>query len=182
MHLTVNFASQKRHRERFFKRLLSLVILLLGGVLVLQIVQFSAHYRLEGQYRRHLAELERQLQGDSLKPVDGDRLAALKSDYDQARKLLNRDAFRWTRLFDQIESVLPDGISLRGFNPDYDKNVLILNGISRDLGSLQSLLDNLHAEDFRDAFLLQQSEVGLNDNRGRKKTALSFSIHLTGVF
>jgi len=182
MQLTVNFASQKRYRERFYKRVLALVILGLGIILALQVRQYVAGYQLERQYQQHLSELEKQLQGDSLKQGNGDQLAALQRDYNQARKLLKQDAFRWTLLFDRIEAILPPGISLRGFNPDYDKNVLVLTGVARDLGSLQRLLDNLHAESFKDAFLLQQSEVKLKDSRGIERTALSFSINLTGVF
>ncbi len=82
-----------------------------------------------------------------------EELGKQRQTYHQAEASLQRDAFRWTGLFDRMEKLLPDGVSLRSFNPDYAKNSLSILGVARTLTQLQTLLDNLQNAQFQQMYL-----------------------------
>ncbi len=112
-------------------------------------------------------------------PVD---LSAAYQEYDSARELLLRDSFRWTELFDRMEGLLPEGIGLSSFQPEYQTDSLRIDGVARDLQHLQALLDNLLTGEFSQVYLRQQSRTAIRDAGGGSRSALNFSIELTGVF
>ncbi len=182
MQLTINLASRRYLNRRLFQLIFWVLVLLLSGIITWQISSFLAARQQEQEYRSHLQALQEQLTGKRPEQQSAVGLAQQQAAYDRAAILLQQDAFRWTLLFDRMEQLLPTGISLRSFNPDYEKNALVLTGVARDLSRLQALLDNLHGADFQHAYLITQGEVQVNDGRGGKRTALSFSINLAGVF
>lgn len=182
MKLTVNLASRRHLNRKLLNLTFSLFILLLFFVVLLQGKAFIDDYKLAKTYQSHLAALQQDLLGKRPEKVDPKEMAAQRQDYNRAEKLLQRDAFRWTALFDRMEILLPDGVSLKSFQPDYEKNSLAINGIARSLKNLQALLDELHTANFQQVYLKSQGEVSVDDGRGGKTIALNFSISLTGVF
>lgn len=182
MKLSINLASRRHVNQKSLNLIFSVVILLLLCVLLLQGTAYLKDRQLAMTYQAHLDALQGQLQGHLPERLDPKAIAERRKAYEQAQTLLQRDAFRWTALFDRVESLLPKGVSLRSFQPDYVKNSLMINGVARDLGRLQELLDHLQMENFQQVYLQNQGEVDVDDGRGGKKTALSFSISLAGVF
>ena len=182
MKLTINLASRRHLNQKMLNMTYSLFIFLLLLVLLIQGKTFFDDYRLAKTYYSHLDALQVDLQGKLPERADPKEQAEQRQTYNQAKELLQRDSFRWTELFDRMERVLPDGVSLKSFNPDYEKNSLAINGTARSLKNLQILLDRIHAESFQRVYLQRQGEVLVDDGRGGKITALSFSIRLSGVF
>lgn len=182
MKLTINLASRRHLNQKMLNMTYSLFILLLLFTLLIQGKSFLDDYRLAKTYQSHLAALQVDLQGKLPERTDPKELAEQRQTYNHAKELLQRDSFRWTELFDRMERILPDGVSLKSFNPDYEKNSLAINGTARSLENLQILLDQIHAENFQQVYLKRQGEVLVDDGRGAKITALSFSISLSGVF
>jgi type IV pilus assembly protein PilN len=182
MKLSINLASQRHINQRALRVILSGIILLLLIVLALQGNAYLKTRQLAQQHQSHIDSLQEQLRGKLPKRLTAEDLAEQRQTYDQAAILLQRDAFRWTALFDRMERLLPEGVSLRSFNPDYNKNSLLITGAARNLHNLQALLDNIQAEQFHQVYLKNQGEVDVDDGRGGKRTALSFSISVEGVF
>ena len=182
MKLSINLASRRHVNQRSLSLIFTVVILLLLGVLLLQGKVYLRDRQLAMTYQAHLDELQGQLQGKLPERLDPNDIAEQRKAYAQAQTFLQRDAFRWTALFDRMEQLLPDGISLTTFLPDYDKNSLAINGLARDLESLQAFLDQLQTNQFQQVYLQNQGEVSIEDGRSGKMTALSFSINLAGVF
>ena len=182
MKLSINLASRHYFNQQALKMIFSAVIVLLLCVLAVQGKVYLDNYQLTLQYQEHLDSLQEQLHGKLPKRLTPEELSEQRQAYEQAEILLQRDAFRWTALFDRMENLLPDGVSLRSFNPDYGKNSLLINGVARNLKSLQNLLDNLQADQFEQVYLKNQREVEVDDGRGGKRTALGFSVSLGGVF
>ena len=180
MKLSINLASRRHLNQRAIKSSFLALIVFLALVLTWQGNTYLQNHRLAGEYRAHLSELQEQLRGKLPKRMTAEELAEQRLAYDRAADLLAQDSFRWTVLFDRMERILPDGISLRSFRPDHQKNTIALNGLARDLGSLQALLDRLEEERFSQVYLRQQGTVDVDDGRGGKRPALSFSISLTG--
>lgn len=182
MKLSINLASRRYFNQPVLKLILSSIILLLVLTLMLQGNAYLQNRQESLQYQAHLDSLQTQLRGKLPQRLTPDELAEQRQAYQQAKLLLQRDAFRWTVLFDRIEELLPDGISLRSFNPDYGKNSLLISGVAKDLKKLQELLNNLQSAKIDRVYLERQGEVEVDNGRGGKKKALSFSFRLEGVF
>jgi type IV pilus assembly protein PilN len=182
MKISINLASQRYLNQPALKLMLSGIMLLLFVVLALQGNAYLKNRQLSMQHQAHLETLQEQLRGKLPERLTAEELAAQRQTYQRAEALLQRDAFRWTELFDRMEKLLPDGVSLRSFNPDYAKNSLSILGVAKTLAQLQALLDNLQAAQFQQVYLENQGEVDVDNGRGGKRKALSFSIRLEGVF
>ena len=182
MKLSINLASQRHINRHALRMILFGVILLLLIVLAMQGNTYLKNRQLAQQHQTHLDSLQEQLRGKLPKRLTPEELAEQRQTYNQAEILLQRDSFRWTALFDRMESLLPEGVSLRSLNPDYNKNSLLINGVARNLTNLQQLLDHLQAAQLKQVYLNNQGEVEVDDGRGGKRTALSFSISVEGVF
>ena len=182
MKLSINLASRSHLNKRVVSLVLICIITLLICLLALQGNTYLKDRQLAATYQSHLDELQDQLRGKLPERLSPKEISVQQQSYKQAEALLNRDAFRWTALFDRMETLLPEGVSLRSFSPDYEKSSLALNGVAKDLKSLQALLDNLELGKFTQIYLNSQGEVAVDDGRGGKRDALSFSISLGGVF
>ena len=182
MKLLINLASYRHFNQRAVKLTISSLMVVLLLVLAVEGNTYLKSRQLARQYQTHLDSLQVQLRGKKPERLSSEELAEQQQAYCRAEILMQRDAFRWTALFDRIESLLPDGVSLRSFNPDYSKNSLLITGAARSLQNLQALLDNIQAEQFHQVYLKNQGEVDVDDGRGGKRAALSFSISVEGVF
>ena len=182
MKLLINLASRCYLNQRALNLALSATIMLLVVVLLLQLNGYLEDRRQAATYESHLRELQQQLQGEQPQRLDPAELESRQQTYRQAQRLLERDGFQWTALLSQMEELLPEGISLRRFQPDYGGRSLALSGVARNLVSLQQLLSNLQTADFSSVYLTRQNRVSISDRSGAQRDALSFTIALEGVF
>lgn len=182
MKLTLNLASRRYVNERALKwacLFLSFVLLLL---LMVQAQTYLQSREQALKYKTTIEKLEQQLRGKVPKRFTKEQIVAQQHDFSQAENLLRKDAFRWTALFDRLEDLLPENVSIRSFSPNYKEGSLVISGVAKNLIDLQDLLDNLHADSFQQVFLRSQNQIEVVDYQEQKKTALAFSILLEGVF
>lgn len=182
MKLSINLASRHYVNQRAMYLIFVVLFLVLVTILAFQSNSYLKGYQLSQTYQSHLDELQSQLQGKQPERIDPKAVAERQQSYDQARRLIKRDSFRWTALFDRMEAILPAGVSLLSFNPDYEKKSLQINGLAKNLKSLQALLDNLEAEKFDPVYLNNQGQTNVDDGRGGKRVALTFAVSLGRVF
>jgi len=182
MKLSLNLSSRRYVNQHALKQLYLLLCLLLIMLLIFQIKSYLQSRGEIAKVEQNLRELQQQHGRAPAERLTDEQIKMQQQEYSQARDWLQRDAFRWTALFDRLEKRLPDGVSIRSFNPDYKQKSLMLTGVARKLSDLQALLDNLHTDDFQQVFLQSQSRVDVSDGSGGKKKALSFSLKLEGVF
>jgi type IV pilus assembly protein PilN len=181
MKLNLNLVGRHHVLTRRIRPCLKISLLLLLVLSAYQGHQLIVLYGQIGTHQAAVTELQREL-GMFPAPVDPIDLTAAYQEYDRARELLLRDSFRWTELFDRMEGLLPEGIGLRSFQPDYRADSLRIDGVARDLQHLQALLDNLLQAEFSQVYLRQQSRSAISDGSGGSRYALNFSIELMGVF
>ena len=185
MKVTLNLASRRYVNRRALNQLGILIVLLLLILLTVQVRGYLLRQKHVQNYEKNLAEMRQeylQLQGKNVQSLSPDQLEEQQREYNQAQTLLQRDAFRWTVLFDRLERLLPAGVSINSFNPDYKTKNLELSGIARSLADLQRLLNNLHKDSFTQVFLTSQTQIKISDGQGGELPALSFSLTLEGVF
>lgn len=182
MKLTLNLASRtylNRRALRFVYGVVALLLLLLLGALV---YGYLRDYRQLGQVEQWLVELETRGEIESAPkrpPLSATERERLLSDVDFANGILRMDGFRWTRLLDQLEGVLPETVGIEAIRPDYAKGSFSLTGQARDLDALRQFLDNLSASpEFSDVYLLQQAWRENPSGGG----LLGFSLEVKGAF
>jgi len=181
MKLTLNLASRRYYDQELVRRWL---YSLLSVLLLLLVFQGYQWFTTRQQILIHQASVEELRKDLGLQPdlMTPEALTDRYTDYRTAQQLLQRDSFRWTELFDRFEHLLPEGISLRSFQPDYKGNSLRVEGVARDLRHLQALLDHLLADHFTQVYLRQHSNIQVSDGRGGQRSALSFTLEIEGVF
>ena len=185
MKVTLNLASRRYVNRRALSRLGMIVVLLLLVVLTFQVRGFLSRQEQLQTYEKNLVEMEqdyKQLLGNAAQSLSPEQIKRKKEEFQQAQSLLQRDAFRWTLLFDRLETLLPAGVSITSFTPDYKAKSLDLSGNARTLSDLQRLLDSLHKDSFAQVFLLNQAQVKVSDGKGGEVSALGFNVTLEGVF
>lgn len=186
MKFTLNLASRRYVNRRALNHgfLTALVLLflfcawsgynLLGENDVLQTNLLKA-----AEYRTQLDKLR----GGPVKPLTADERSRLEAEFKAANRLLDQDAFRWTRLLDRMEGLVPQGVSLVSFRPDFDKDSLALGGNARSLTEMRQFLDRLMKKgNFEEVLLQNHSRIKVTDYAGEEREAISFSISLQGVF
>jgi len=186
MKLDLNFASRHYVNRRLVSKAYWLVAI---GLLCLLIWTFSQCLFARDQIQKSkgqlavIAQEEREVLGTKSVSLDSLNLDEIRSKFTTNQMLLDQDSFRWTALFDRMEILLPAGVSIRRFQPDYEKQSLAIEGVAKNLSALQQLLDRLlEADTISNAYLQRQSETKVRDTSGKEYPALSFSISLEGVF
>jgi len=159
------------------------ILLLVGGWNINTFISSNTALHINQQ---RLAETNLQIQllrGGPTKTLSIEERAALELEYSTVVKLLQLDAFRWTQLLDRIESLLPEGVNLKSFNPDYKKKSLNLVGDARSLKKMRQFLDRLlKNENFKQVYLQSHSRTKVRDYADNERDAISFSLLIEGVF
>ncbi|HEY5672979.1 MAG TPA: PilN domain-containing protein [Malonomonas sp.] len=185
MKVTLNLASRRYVNRRALNRLGILLLMLLLVLLTFQVRGFLLRQNQVQNYEKNLVEMQQeyqQLLGKTVQSLSPEQLARQQVEFNQAQTLLQRDAFRWTQLFDRLEKLLPAGVSIASFTPDYKSRSLELSGSARTLADLQRLLNNLHNDSFAQVFLNSQTQIKVSDGQGGEVSALGFNVTLEGVF
>ncbi len=186
MKLNLNLASRryvnKFALQRGFWVLLCLLLVFIGW----QVNTLLIDNQTLQQNQQRVQELKRQLQtlqGAPRKPLTEEKRKDLEKKYKRVKDLLDLDAFRWTALLDRMETLLPDGVSLHGFKPDYAKKSLAITGYARDLGKMRLFLDRLlKNEKFAQVYLKRHQRITVKDYAAKDREVISFSIQIEGVF
>ncbi|PLX89223.1 MAG: hypothetical protein C0618_01550 [Desulfuromonas sp.] len=186
MKLNLNFAGRSYVNMRLIGQAYWLSAALLVVLLLWGVIQLLSTHTMIAEQDTKLAALQKdreELLGIESIALDTEKLEAVRADVVRSQVLIDQDSFHWTALFDRMENLLPDGVSLRGFRPNYKERSLDITGVAKDLNSLQTFLDQLLTDDtIETAFLQQQAETKVQDIKGTEYIALTFSVKLRGVF
>jgi len=186
MKLNLNFANRRYVNRKVVNKTYWAVIAVLIMLMFWTIRESLVVQKSIQNIQSQLVTLERdefELLGSKSVPLDSNRLEEIRREFDRDQMLLDQDSFRWTALFDRIEVLLPEGVSVRGFKPDYAGRTLSIEGVAKDLSGLQEFLDRLlESDSITNAYLNRHTDVKVNDIQGNEFRALSFSVDLEGVF
>lgn len=100
----------------------------------------------------------------------------LLANIQDANRILQRDNFRWTKLLDQLELVVPRAVRISQIEPDHDEGTVKLLGQAKTLKGLKRFIDNLiKSGNYLHVYLERQATDA-------KSGYLRFSIRLEGAF
>lgn len=173
----LNLASGTYVNHRQVRAILAVMGIILVGLLVVNTMTVLRDTSRREELELRLNELDGQEKGrGTQKEVSRSALAGQEKRIRLANELLVRDSYRWTALLDSLENHLPDGVSIRSLQPDYQSGLLNLTGVAASVGDLRKFIDNLSRSTvFTHLYLKEQRTVrGSDESSG----GISFSIEL----
>ena len=159
------------------------ILIFIGGWEVSSLIASNSALKSNQQRLVEVKEKLQALSGKPIKTLSVEERALLETESSVVADLLRLDSFRWTELLDRMEKLLPKGVSLNSFSPDYKKKSLDLNGNARTLKDMRIFLDRLlKNEIFEQVYLKNHSRIKIKDYADIDRDAISFSLQLEGVF
>jgi type IV pilus assembly protein PilN len=164
MRLTINLASENYRKARLIRKLLWMVSILLVGVGAWQIETYLA-YKKESRYleesRQKVVESQRSLERElNTKGIDASDagVKAFSGRVAALNELISRRVFSWTLLLNELESAVPNNISVTRLQPKFPEGVITLSGKAISLKDLTRLIIKLEdSQDFAEVFLKDQA-------------------------
>jgi len=163
MRFTINLATRVYVDQRLVGRVCFVVITLL--LLVLSWNTFSVFSNL-GELRRLRADIatyERRLNSRP-KDVPEREYTRQLAEIDFFNGVIERKSFNWLGLLEQLESSLPEGVTLISLVPDTKIGEVKIEGRARSFANLRTCLEKLNESGaFAEVLLLSHHDVELSD-------------------
>lgn len=128
-----------------------------------------------GESRRLHSELAAiALKGRSGQPPVSDKdWQRQQADIDYANAIIRRKTFNWATFLDNIEPVLPEGVTITSLQPKATTGELKLSGSALTFNGISALLANMeNSGRFLDVYLLTQAEQKF----GKNQKGITFSL------
>lgn len=184
MELKLNLASKlylDRQKIRFW--------LLLTCAFLALILGLNCFYGLQNWRQLRLLESRFEELGGQVPGGQGstagytpEKYAAVMAEVALDNEIVAADQFHWTALLSRFEELLPEDVSIRNIQPDFNKHSVQLACLARDVSAMTRFVDNLLAsEDLNRAYLQSHGEVD-TDLEGRKQLMVGFSLVIREAF
>jgi hypothetical protein len=169
MTLRTNLSTRPFYNERAVQAILVLAAIL---VVVVTIVNLTRLWSLTGRDRRLIAEAEaaesriESLRADVARvrsSVDAGHIAEIAAQAHEANQAIDRRAFSWTELFNELETALPHDVRVAGVIPHIDKTdqmIVVLEVQARSVEAISQFFDGLEESGaFRNLLSKQERET-----------------------
>jgi hypothetical protein len=172
MTLRTNLATRPFYNERAVQAVLGLAAAL---IVVVTLFNMTRVWSLSGRDRRLVAEAgaaearAQALRADVTRvrsSVDAGQIADIAAQAHETDQAIDRRAFSWTELFNQLEIALPPDVRIAGVVPHTDKNgrlIVVLEVRSRSVEAISRFFDGLEESGaFRNLLSKQEREAPEN--------------------
>ena len=169
MTLRTNLSTRPFYNERAVQAILGLAAVV---VVILTIVNMTRLWSLTGTDRRLVAEAQaaesrtEALRADMARvrsTVDAGHIAEVAAQAHEANQAIDRRAFSWTQLFNELEVALPHDVRIAGVIPHIDKTgqmIVVLDVQARSVESISQFFDGLEESGaFRNLLSKQERET-----------------------
>jgi len=169
MTLRTNLSTRPFYNERAVQAILGLAAVV---VVILTIVNMTRLWSLTGTDRRLVAEAQaaesrtEALRADMARvrsTVDAGHIAEVAAQAHEANQAIDRRAFSWTELFNELEVALPHDVRIAGVIPHIDKTgqmIVVLDVQARSVESISQFFDGLEESGaFRNLLSKQERET-----------------------
>ena len=169
MRFDINLATRYYINARRINLAVAAAVILLGVVLAWNITTFTT---VSSEIGRLAADVAGKGSG-GLKNVSQQEYQALLGKISAANAIIARKSYNWLGLLDQLEGVVPDGVSISSLTPDTKGNALDISGVALNFKGLRTFVEQLEGSRFfTDVFLVSQAENKVSDTQ----KGITFSI------
>jgi hypothetical protein len=172
MSLRTNLSTRPFYNERAVQAILGLAAILLVIVTILNMTRL---WSLTARDRRLVAEAQaaeartEALRADLARvrsSVDAGQIAEIAAEAREANQAIDRRAFSWTGLFNELEVALPPEVRIAGVIPRVDKSgqmIVVLEVQARSVEAISQFFDGLEESGaFRNLLSKQERETPEN--------------------
>ena len=172
MTLRTNLSTRPFYNERAVQAILGLAAIL---VVIVTIVNMTRLWSLTARDRRLVAEAEAaEARTEALRTdvararssVDAGHIAEIAAEAREANQAIERRAFSWTGLFNELEMALPRDVRIAGVIPHIDKTgqmIVVIDVQARSVEAISQFFDGLEESGaFRDLLSKQERETPEN--------------------
>ena len=184
MEIRLNLASKPYLNRKSIRLWLNSSCVFLMLLFLINCYYGYQNYRQLNLLESRFAELNTQLSGIQGSPVyfTAENYAKIMADVAATNQIIDADQFHWTSLLSRLEELLPDDVSVRTVQPQFNERSLQLTAVARDVSAMTAFLDNLlESEDFNQAYLSRHSENAATTGRGGLNT-VGFSLEIRRAF
>jgi type IV pilus assembly protein PilN len=128
MRFNINLASQPYEAARQFRRRIGMAVLVLGVVLAV-LLGYIGYQRVKSRaINRQIAEVQGQIDGLNREEAQAHAILSRPANRDVAdqseflNELFARKALSWTRIFGQMEKIMPSNLHVVSIKPEYTKS------------------------------------------------------------
>jgi hypothetical protein len=180
MKLTVNLVT----RRPLDKATVQKICLFLGGVLVLWfVIILITAITVTLRHRKVLDQLTQLSAGVASVPGDETLVGESRVEAAKIEQILERRAFRWSRILNHLENTWIDGIQVRSIEPDFEKKTLGLTVLAKNDEVFRRYLEKLIGyEGFSQVLLLRQANTDIKNAGGRTFSVIRCELRIRGGF
>lgn len=176
MKYTLNLSRSAYVDRRILYAFYAFMAVALLLLLVLNLINLGTSATHFAEIRQRVVQLREQTGGDGGGSASATEIQRMARQITSANELLERDAYRWTALLDQLELHLVEQVGIRSLEPDYKTGILKVSGVAGSVADLRRFLDRLTASEvFENVYLLQQAQTQTD---GESDGSIDFSIEL----
>lgn len=169
MRFDINLATRYYINERRINLGVAAAAILLGLLLASNIIAFTTA---SSEIGRLAADLTGKTPGE-LKNVSPQEYQALLSKISAANAIIARKSYNWLGLLDQLEGVVPDGVSISSLTPDPKGGALDISGVALNFKGLRTFVEQMEeSRFFTEVYLVSQSESKTSETQ----KGITFSI------
>jgi len=172
MRFTLNLATKTYIDQRLVNRVVVVSLVLLLALLVWNVSRFARNMgeldRLAAENAAFEGRLNSRPTGVSEKEYN-----LLLASIRFYNGVIERKAFSWLALLEQLENSTPEGIALSSFAPEKNSGEFKIEGRAKSFANVKSYLEKMEdSHDFKDILLLSHSDVAF----GEKSRGVQFTI------
>ncbi|MGD0843142.1 MAG: PilN domain-containing protein [Geobacteraceae bacterium] len=173
MRLTINLATRIYINTRRLNIFIAVALTLLTLFLLFNAREIATSYGEKRRLAKGIAVLEGKAKGAKGGAVPEKEYQALLAGIKFANVIIEQKTFDWLMLFEKLENVVPDGVTLVSIEPSPKEGGLKLAGIAKNFGNLRKFMENLEDSGyFTEINLVSQSNTQVSESR----KVISFNI------
>jgi type IV pilus assembly protein PilN len=170
MNLNINLATRVYVNFKQVNYILMLLFLLCCSWLAFNLNMFVANLDEINRYAGFMARKSRGAEGKVIPDAEYNKFLA-KVKY--ANNILYKRSYDWLSLLENLEQLVPSGVSLKSLDPSTKGESLKLTGTAAGFSSIRKFMENLEASKaFTEIYLIDQS-IARIDN---KRKAVNFTV------
>ena len=172
MRFTIDLADGSRRGLMRMGRVTLAVTVFLSATLVWNGMRCASTLGEVKRVRQDIAELKKRAHGRPA-PVSEPERSFLMAETAFFNDIIERRAFNWLGLLEQVEMATPEGIWLSSLAPDRKTGAVRVEGLARDFSSVRAYLEKLEDSGrFTDVLLVSQGKR----TRGERAGGIRFSV------
>ncbi|GAB7027278.1 PilN domain-containing protein [Geotalea toluenoxydans] len=178
MQFTTNLATRSYINLRQLHLIIAITAILLILWLVFNIREIFFNLGETKRLETQIISLDRKIKGDS-KGVPAKEYETVLAKIRFANSIIEKKSLNWLNFLEQLESVVPEGVTLSTVEPDVEKRTLKLTGYGKSFTDLRRFFEVLSSSAyFKNVFLENQSAIKV----GQNQKGVSFTITCTVIY